>query len=268
MTDNADVRILERTTFRAPLGLRFLDAVTRTAVVDGLSVEAWPVGDRGASRSAVRSPLSGLYGFTTLPGLRDYEVGRRPATDWCPNPPPEPIGEGNFVVRAVDGLNRFLPMTLLACLPRESVAEVALFSAPSRPAPAGLATVQGEVWDETNDRPAAWATVEVSTAATSAIALCDQRGMFLALLPYADALPPIAPGPGPATPLSWSVTIRVHYQPAGQFRVDDGPQNPPDVRSLLAQAPATPAAITRELRFGHPLVVATEGRPRLLVQPA
>lgn len=245
------VRILERTTYRSPLALRFLDAATREQVGRGLVVKAWPVGQRALSRPSQASLASSLHGFTNLPGLAGYQDGRRPATDWCPNA----NAPGNFVVRAEDRLGRFQPVVLLLCVPREAVVEVPLFSMPSRPAPAGLGVIRGEVRDQATGGPASWATVEaVTPGGTSTLTQCDERGMFLALLPYADALPPEG--------LAWDVTIRFNYQPSTQAAVDGaGPGDPPEARSLLAQGPATPAQITRQLRYGHPLVVATEVQP-------
>src|SRR4029079_10305955 len=123
---------------RAPLGLRFLDLARGLAVTDGLSVVAYPVGGANLRRSALRSPVSGVYGFRSLPGLRLYEQNLAPATDWCPTPtdggtpggdalhdlaPIKSLVEANengtaanFVVEVADQHGRFLPQALQMCL--------------------------------------------------------------------------------------------------------------------------------------------------------
>src|SRR5581483_10449291 len=81
---------LEKVIGRAPLGIRFLDLVRGVSVNDGLVVMAWSPGSTAATASrltAIRSPLSGIYGFHTLPGLRRFEVGEAPASLWCGSPP-------------------------------------------------------------------------------------------------------------------------------------------------------------------------------------
>ena len=78
---------LETVNRYSPLGLRFLDLVRGMSVNDGLVVTARQVGTADPRQVAVRSPFSGIYGFRTLPGLRAFEVGERPATDWCTSLP-------------------------------------------------------------------------------------------------------------------------------------------------------------------------------------
>jgi len=74
---------LETVNRHTPLGMRFLDLVRGVSVNDGLAVTARHVGTDGPKQVAARSPFSGIYGFRTLPGLRRFEIGERPATDWC-----------------------------------------------------------------------------------------------------------------------------------------------------------------------------------------
>src|SRR3954447_20197525 len=77
---------LESVVRRTPLGLRFLDLARGLGVTEGLSVTAYPAGEPGLRGAALRSPMSGVYGFRALPGLRRYEQDLAPATDWCPTP--------------------------------------------------------------------------------------------------------------------------------------------------------------------------------------
>jgi hypothetical protein len=86
------VVVLETLIRRAPLGIRFVDLARGGTVSDDLAVAAWPLAAPALQQSAVCSPLSGIYGFRTLPGLRGYEVGEQPADDWCASPPAAPPG--------------------------------------------------------------------------------------------------------------------------------------------------------------------------------
>ncbi len=120
------VRPLESIVRRAPLGLRFQDLARGLDVTEGLAVSAWPIGSLPPGVTAERSPLSGIYGFRALSGLRDYAIGLRPASDWCV---PAEAGVPNFVVQVEDRRQRFLPQAMRLCLPRERVVTVPLFSA-------------------------------------------------------------------------------------------------------------------------------------------
>ncbi|MEZ4768522.1 MAG: hypothetical protein R2844_08860 [Caldilineales bacterium] len=292
------VRVLESRLRRAPLGLRFMDLAQGVAVSDGLEVLAWPLGLQHERRSAVRSPLSGIYGYRALPGLRLFEVGQQPASFWCTpggGSPPQPIElpglerplapdfDGpvpNFALRVDDRNGRFLSLSLLLCLPKESLVEVPLFSSPSRPALSGQGVLRGQVWDAVNDRPAAWALVTAAPDNTTSYAtLADARGVFALFLPYASTLPPLMGSPPHGgDDLRWELTIRVHFEPDGQLRLIG--QEPPDLRSLLEQASAQvhdrtgviDDHIVRLLYLGQELQVVTENldppnRMRLLVNP-
>ncbi len=91
---------LEKVIKRAPLGLRCMDIVRDMPVTTGLIVEARPRTATTPPIVALRSPVSGIYGFRSLPGLRDYELGLRPASDWCTNGGTP--AEANFVVTLTD----------------------------------------------------------------------------------------------------------------------------------------------------------------------
>jgi hypothetical protein len=233
----------------------------------------------------VRSPLSGIYGFRSLPGLRPFETGDRPASDWCDPAGDSPPGDtaANFVVTVEDRRQRFLPQALHLCLPRERLMEVPLFSAPARAPLPGLAVLHGELWDRAHARPAAWAMITASTAAATYVGLADARGMATLFVPYASTLPPLQGSPpqgsGDVDQLSWPLVIQVFYQPAQQQPVPG--LDWPETRSILEQHRAavydTPLnhgpSITRSLRFGQDLVISTEGldpphQSRLLVDPA
>lgn len=280
------VRRLETVVRRAPLGLRFIDLARGVHVTDGLTVAAWPVGGSRPGLLAVRSPLSGVFGYRSLPGLRTFEVGERPASDWCAgdeelSPPAE--GGPNFVVSVEDKLGRFLPQVLLLCLPRERLVEVPLFSAPARPPLAGLAVVQGELRDRQAGRPASWAMVTATVDGATYVGISDARGIFTLFIPYASALPPLQGSPPHGSTaldqLTWPVGVQVFFQPSRQQLIAG--LSTPEVRSILNQARAEVydtttvhgSSVVRALHFGQDLVVATQGltapdQSRLLVDPA
>ncbi|MFL5626851.1 MAG: hypothetical protein ACJ788_14805 [Ktedonobacteraceae bacterium] len=299
---------LETVIRRAPLGLRFLDLVRGVTVNDGLVVMAWALGTRAGARpapTALRSPLSGVYGFRSLPGLRRFEMAERPASDWCGSPPqgspPEPTAveltdldtlrglylateesppRANFIISVEDRMERFLPQTLLMCLPKERLIEVPLLSSPARLAPAGLGVVRGEVIRQQDAQPAAWALVTVSpdNGVTDYVAITDARGMFTLFVPYANPLPSLQGSPphgsGTLDQLTWPLTIRVFYQPSRQRFVPG--LDPPDMLSILEQAVAEiydqigvhSSTLMRPLRFGVDVVITTVYQSQLLLDPA
>lgn len=276
MIDAPPIRVVESTILRSPLGLRLVDPVRGATVSAGVRAVAWPLGDPSVAVTSVISPISGIHGFTSLPGLRDFEVGRRPASDWCGSPPAGP----NFGVAIDDSLGRFLPQVLSLCLPRERLTELVLFSAPSRPVPGGLAVVRGQLTVSVTGLPAAWAVVSANVADVAPVTtVADARGMFLLAMPHAEALPPLPSSlPGsPSEEISWPITLQVRCQPSTFAWLAGAPSDaPPDTRTLLAQGvaqvrdvPGTAvASLSRVLRFGHELVVRTTGRPDLMVDPA
>ena len=294
---------LETVIRRAPLGMRFLDLVRGVSVTDGLVVSAWRIGTSGPRQIAFTSPLSGVYGFRTLPGFRLFEVGERPASDWCASPPDvgEPTADeltsldtlqgllraeesppagANFIVYVEDGQGRFLPQLMQMCLPKERLVEVPLFSSPARLAPAGLGVVHGELTIRGSQplKSASWALVAVSLDSHTYVGVADARGMFILFVPYASALPPLEGSPphgsGNIDQLAWPLTISVFYQPSSQQFVPD--LEPPDTLSILEQRRATvydgvgvPGSnLVRSIRFGADLVVATVGQSQLLVDAA
>lgn len=260
---------LETVERRAPLGVRFKDITRDTDVTSGLLVQARLHNTIAPPQTAVRSPLSGIYGFHRLPGLRAYEWGERPASDWCADDgtPEEP----NFVVTVEDSARRFLPQLLLLCLPKAELLEVPLYSAPARTPPGGYAVVRGELWHNAAGAPAAWAVVTASPGDYATIA--DERGLFALFLP----VPPLSSAPAfgttPLDELAWPLTFQVLYAPAAQEQVLAG--HPPSSASIVGQAAATifdtPTAsgqdVTRSLPFGRELTLATAERARLLVDP-
>jgi hypothetical protein len=187
----------------------------------------------------------------------------------------------NFIIYIEDRMQRFLPQVLLMCLPKERLVEVPLFSSPARLAPAGLGTVRGQLathQDSLPTGPASWAFVVATLDNHSYVAVADARGMFTLFVPYASALPPLEGSPphggGSIDQLTWPINIQVFYQPSEQQFVPN--LGLPDTLSIMQQARADihdqtgmpVAELTRAIRFGGDLVVATLGQSELLVDPA
>ncbi|MCA9542063.1 MAG: hypothetical protein KC620_24370, partial [Myxococcales bacterium] len=167
----------------APLGMRFADPMTGATVASGLDVAAR--GPASARFVNARPGAGGVYAFHGLSGLIAVERAERiPGGSTT-----QVAGDANWwqhhqgkvacEVRVRDPQKRFQPFRFVAPLPHRGLFAppcaappagvepfVPLFSAPGRPAPAGMAVVRAELWDRVADRAAAWARLEVWHGAT------------------------------------------------------------------------------------------------------
>ena len=211
---NGRVLSLEKNIRRAPLALRFIDLLLEKPIGDGLEVQAWPLVNQQIPRYALpvtasRSLQSGIYGFNSLEGLRDYEMDRRPHTDFCP----DDTAPFNYVITVRDRLGRYQPVTLAYCLPKTQVVEVRLLPTVNRLMPDTFGVVRVELWDSPFNRPAADALVQVSLNANNYIGLADSRGMAAVFVEY----PPLPKSEVDADdhpiPITWAVKLQVFYRP-------------------------------------------------------
>ena len=273
--------ILERFTRVAPLGVRFWDAVSGAVIGDGLTVEGYPAGQESRRTQAVVNHL-GVYVLWHLPGMHAVEAGAGDAAYWASLPPPR-----RFVIEVTDGLSRFLPFTLAADLPVKGLFPwtcdplaspvaappapastlVPLFSAPSRPVPAGMAVLRADLWDPGARSPAAWAAVGVSAAGRPPVwGIADGQGRVAVLFPYPEPPAPwVGPGsppagpPRPLTQQEWPVQLTARYAPALSAAAV------PDLCATLQQPPAflwadsarTQPLTGAVLHFGEELIVRT-----------
>jgi hypothetical protein len=270
-------RATETVQVVAPLGLRFWDQVTNQPVVDGLSVVAYPTEQPNRRVEAVRT-LSGMYAFADLPSLPSaVRFGAGDARYWD-----QLAVLHSHTLEVYDAAGRFLPWSFTADVPVRGVfsadcgptgsplsfpsGAIALYSAPGRPVPVGMAAVRAELWDIAQAAPAAWAVLSVSASGgVTGRGVADRMGRVLVILPYPEpgGFPHGSPLHGSGPPLThqqWSVELEAHYTPT-----DPVPYSPELCRTLEDQQVAwlwsrvTPGqALDHDwLHFGEQLVLRT-----------
>ncbi len=293
--------IIERLTLVVPLGLRFWDAATRAFVGEGLRVIAYPEHNRSLQLQLLPN-RSGVYVLHHAPGLLAFERPPERSSDSAP------LAPRRFVLEVSDERRRYLPFTLEAdlphkglwrplCLPvlsppRPGENAIPLYSLPGRVTPAGQVVLRAELWDATNNIPAAWAMVEARAgSAAPARGVADAQGRLTLILPYPEPRfsglnsPPASTGRQLAQQ-SWRLQLQAFYSalpPTVARSPGPGPADDlPDLCQVVAQPPTTlwrNASRTRALdeallRFGQELVVKSELPPEhtpqsvLLITPA
>jgi hypothetical protein len=230
--------ILDRITLVTPLALSFWDQVSNTTVGDGLVVTAYPPHQPEQAVQAIVNRL-GIYVLRNLPGLRAVENGTGDTTFWA-SPPAIRV----FVVEVQDTRRRFQPFSLTLSAPVRGVfawelapgsppepTSVPLFSAPARPAPAGMAVLRAELFDPIHKQPAAWAILEARLAGQLlARGLADAAGRLVLIFPFPE---PNLASHIPLTQQVWSLQLRAAY-------ASSTPVPPlPDLEAALAQPSAT-----------------------------
>jgi hypothetical protein len=287
MTNNP-VRILERFTILAPLGVRFWDALTNSIIADGLRVTAYPFNN--PARIVQGFPnRSGTYVLQNLPGMRDIENGAGDAEFWANLPPKRP-----FVVEVIDHDRRFQPFLLSVDLPVKGVltlecapesppspldtglSVVPLYSAPARPVPGAMAVLRASLWNPLTKSPAAWAMIEAYVAGRYSVrahGFADEQGRIALIFPYPEPIDfaddpespvPLAVGPK-LTEQVWSVQLYAAYTPLSAVPAIM------DLHTILTQAPAdlwqdavqTQQLSEVQLKFGQELTVRSSdaGKP-------
>lgn len=298
----SSVSVLEKVRIVTRLGIQFWDYATNTPIVAGLRVTAHSTVTGTAPVEALASP-SGVYGFHGLPGLHAVEYPAE--SDIAPSSPPASSPPSNgvpFIISVDDSRGRYLPMVFALELPLDSTgpfqapalssppasppgsgSRAYLYSAPTRPAMTGVATIRSDLWDNDRDLPAAYAVLTLAVAGVRATGIADDRGRVLVMLPY----PPLErlrlgspPGAnqGKVSDQLWPVVVRVRYEPARlrspfEGRPGGGPWRAvPGLKSVLegqregklwetVPPPGGPrqqfAALDRELAYGRELILYT-----------
>lgn len=281
--------VLERVTRVAPLGVRFWDSVTGTAVGERLIVTAYPRGNPNHCVQAVANRF-GVYSFANMPGLREFEFGAGDTAFWASHPP-----QFDYVVQVSDSESRFLPFSFLVQVPVRglynldcapptsppmiSQAGIPLFSSPARSVPGGMAAIRAQLRDFVYNVPAAWAMLEAEIEGQPPVrGMADKEGRVALISEYPEpphfstASPPASPPSGARRPLTqqtWSVRIRAFYSP-----VLPAPEIP-DLCQVLNQSETniylnpSPATFLTEvsLEFGKELVLKSESQSVLFINP-
>lgn len=290
------VKVLDRLTIVAPLGLRFHDTVTGAAVGEGLSVWAYPASRPNAIRSL--SPnRRGVYILHDAPGLRDLQNGAGDDEYWNNLGP-----KRDFVIEVSDELGRFLPFKFTAALPARGIYEwtgsssppsttrtIPLYSAPARSPSAGMAIVRADLWDPTrgpDGAEAAFAVLELhDNDRLVARGLADSKGRVALMFPYpppksfAPSSPPGSPlgsPPGASAPALieqvWPFRVSAFYGVQSPPQTSDA-ELLPDLRSALSQPIAKLWADEQQndellevaVPFGQPLIL--KSRPSSMSPP-
>lgn len=262
--------VIERVTRVTPLGVRFLDAPTASAVSDGLVV-THPVAGSDAPRRALVNP-SGVFVMHGFPGLRASEQGEGDAAFWA-----APPVRRSYRIDVRDTLGRFHDFWFRADLPARGLFTdlcasppasppagslgVPLFSTSGRLPPPATAAVRAELRDLATGGPASRARLEVRFGGRRrGVGVADARGRVLVLFPYPElpasaALSPLS-GVAPFRSQTWELELDVFYPAASP--ASTALAEPPDLCDLVDQLPATlltpssPARVARaELRYGR-----------------
>ena len=238
------IQVLEEVSRVAPLGMRFWDVSAATPAEPGLAVAASP-----NSYPELISPAnwnaSGIYSFSSLPGLRRAENGAGDDTYWSSNPPAVA-----YTISVSDPQNRYLPFNLRLPLPWRGLYGLAasplppvpvpdatwlpVFPTPARPG-AGVAGMIRATLQDPTGAGAAWAMVTAQApGAAPAVGLADNRGVISLPMPYPELQTAPAGSPLALTPLklsaqSWTVEIHVYW--TGRIAAS----STPDLEQLLQQ---------------------------------
>jgi hypothetical protein len=302
------VMVIESVTSVTPLGVRFWDQVTGSAIGDGLSVASYTVAgsvrkvqtiDDGrqvvsvlARRVQAFPNRLGVYVLRNLPGLRTAEKGEGDADYWTS------VQTRPYVIEVVDTYRRFQPFSFSAdlparglfslnCLPVSSPLDttqsgVLLYSAPGRMAPGAMAMLHADLWDLDENAPAAWSVLEAHIAGQPPVrGFADLYGHVVLIFPYPEPVntalsSPAAPLGTTTIPLirqEWPVQLQAAYT-----RLSPTPTMP-DLCAIFSQQAATLWMDSKQsqpftgatLKFGQELVVRSKDHAlpsRLLITPA
>lgn len=285
------VRVLERLTLTAPLGVAFHDTVTRLRVAAGLDASLYAKTNPTRRAKLFANP-SGVYALSRTPGLpREFEFGAGDEEFW--ERWSSTTVQQTYVLEVVDLESRFQPFSLEIDLPRRGVfdwvspidaapreslapASIPLYSTATRRTPPGMAVVRAELLDTERDAPAAWAFVEARYEdRLIARGMSDAGGRLALVFPYpAPAMsaitspaesPPAMRSP-PLDQQKWDVAISAGY--AGRESAS-AVAAIPDLRAALEQLRDAPARLWEDhaggveltgiqLQYGRELVLKTQ----------
>jgi hypothetical protein len=272
---STQVVVMDDITLVAPFGVRFWDVAGLSPAGNALTVVAYPVAFPELLSTANVGP-SGVYSFSGLPGLRQFENGTGDDSFWAANPAGFP-----YVIEVSDPLERYLPFQFSVLLPVRGLygllsspvfpwltpdpSWLPIFSAPSRDLPQPSATIRAQLQDDNTGGPAAWAMVTAQFSGLSAVSgIADERGIVTLSLSYPEPQnspfgSPMGSGSLNLSEQSWPVTVAVFY--SGSVTVT-APASV-DLQAVLQQGPAiawtdtvhTGEADLFNVTFGNDLVL-------------
>ena len=264
--------LLDRLLLPAQTGLRFLDAYSGRAIIDGLRCTLYRRRDRRALGVGVVTP-SGVHHWPELAAPWRHELAS----------PPAPPQTSHSEVIVEDRFDRYLPLRLPwppePDSDSEHITSVMLASAPQRNAPSGAGTVHGLLTDESGF-PAAWVRVlATDTQSRTTVGMSDDTGRLTLHLPFPRPerrtlkSPPDSP---PAAPtMGATITLRMFHDPdiGAEALAAAAQGNPfltapflpgwtaqPEVRALARLGATDPFGPLR-LEPDRPSVPVTEGLP-------
>ncbi len=253
---------LERFSTQTLLGIRFWDRITGNPVTGGLRVVAQRLSPDRTQRlgKAILGRLtpSGVITFFGLSGAE--RVGGDPTDQLWETTPPDQL----VAIDLKDDLGRYLPISFVARMPFRGAFKgrgdwlttpllrpvpeigdemgVQLWSAPTRPLPAGQAVIRAQlvVGDSQEAPPASYALVEVTQPVSGPppeepfqhFGITSADGQLILPLPY----PPVPDPPGddypPLEQQQFPLTITVRYSDSRTTLVGS---DVPDLESILTQ---------------------------------
>jgi len=239
----------------ALLGVLFHDAVDgRTVQGEELVVEAIDARrpDQPLRLSPSRTGVYGLHGLRGVSTLFDRATSPDDLTE-------SPALANRLTLRVRDLAGRYVPTSLQPDWPSAEVLRVPLYSAITRTAPLGLASLKVDLRRRSNtDAPACWAWLTLRLGASVlAEGPTDAQGRAQLVFPLPkprEGLPHGSPATAEAL-LDWTVTLQAAWHPSR--RTDELPATvtlraQPDIALLQALGPDIPLA-TLSLQAGVPL---------------
>ena len=265
-----DVQVLERTTHRAPLGLRVWDIATDSHLIDGLEIEVM----RGTRSTRAFVNRSGIYCALGVPELiKQFELNADDKKAW----ETEPLC---YQIKVRDPANRFLPFIFDADLPADGLFNwlaqwksppqsfklltdlIPLFSSVSRPVPNTFAVVRAELREfqtvETK-QPAAWSLLTVSVnGIVQGIGLADKEGRVAVLFPYPKQLQRTLG----SNDFSWNIELTAYYKPWKEIpeipNLNDLLERLDSPRTLFRSTVSGEELPLQQLKYRVPLTARTE----------
>jgi hypothetical protein len=262
----------------APLGVCFRDALDLRVVSEGLRVEVHDEWRPGRSQRLAPN-TRGIFVAHALPGMNGFG-------ETTPTSPDTAVGD-RFRLSVFDTLARYVPLSVALEVPSDGLFEprcletspkaldphVPLYSAPTRVVSSALFGMRADLrLASDHEQAVPWAWLEVSLDGDLiATGISDSTGSVLLVGPQPAPREPTLRG-SPHVPFdggSWEVSVRICWDAA---RLSERVPDLCDVRAQpQTQSFDTPASagalLTRELRAGVPLILATAGDSFLYVAP-